>query len=67
MIKINFYITARESLVREVFDESNLLISLAPSSPILLFYLIIKYNKKMSIKYSEYTIKIIFILPRDRV
>ena len=38
MIKINFYITERSSREREVFDKSDLLISFAPSSPILLYY-----------------------------
>ena len=38
MIKNIFYITRKESLVRELFDKSNLLISFAPSSPILFLY-----------------------------
>ena len=37
-IKTNFYITQKSSSVREVFDKSDLLISFAPSSPILFHY-----------------------------
>ena len=40
----------RLNSLREVFDKSDLLISFAPSAPILLLFFIIKYNKKMSIK-----------------
>ena len=52
MIKINFNITERSNLEREVFDKSDLLISFAPSSPILFPYFDNKY-KKMSIKYTK--------------
>ena len=34
----NFYITLRSRKEREVFDKSDLLISFAPSSPILFHY-----------------------------